>query len=118
MIYAIAGLCIGILIATFLPFSIPAIYTKYTSVAMLAALDTVFGGTRSALERRFDMSVFLIGFFSNSLLAVLLVVVGEYLGIDLYYVALITFGLRVFNNTASIRNLLIAEYRAHQKKLN
>lgn len=116
MIYAVLGLIFGAVLAAFFPFTIPAIYAKYTSVAMLAALDTVFGGIRSALERTFDLSVFLTGFFSNSLLAALLVLLGEYLGIDLYYVALITFGLRVFNNTASIRNLLIKAYRMRRSK--
>lgn len=116
MIYALGGFLLGIGIALVFPLSIPAIYAKYTSVALLAALDTVFGGVRSALDRQFDLSMFLTGFFSNSILAALLVFLGQNLGIDLYYVALITFGIRIFNNTASIRNLLIAAYRVKKSR--
>lgn len=115
MIYALGGFLVGVGIAFFIPYSIPIIYAKYTAVALLAALDTVFGGVRSALARKFDLSMFITGFFSNSILAAILVFFGEKVGIDLYYVALITFGIRIFNNTAAIRNLLISAYRA--KKL-
>lgn len=118
MIRAVSlGLAVGIAIAWFLPLSIPVTYSKYMSVALLAALDTAFGGSRAALEKQFDLSMFVTGFFSNSLLAALLVAMGDNVGIDLYYVALITFGIRIFNNTAAIRNLLIKSYR-EKKKMN
>ncbi len=91
MIYAIAGLIAGIMIGLFFPLTVPAVYAKYMSVALLAALDTVFGGIRAALERTFDLSMYVTGFFTNSLLAVLLVFIGNRLGIDLYYVALSLF---------------------------
>lgn len=113
MVYAISGLVVGIIIAYFIPISIPAIYAKYTSVALLAVLDTVFGGLRSVLEKQFDLPMFITGFFSNAILAAILVYLGDSLGIDLYYVALITFGIRIFNNTASIRNLLLGKYRGN-----
>lgn len=106
-LFTIGGLLIGILVGLYFPLAIPVIYSKYTSVALLAALDTVFGGTRAALERMFKVSIFVTGFFSNSLLAALLVFLGDRVGIDLYYVALITFGLRLFQNMATIRRLVL-----------
>ena len=108
-VYILAGFVVGIVVALSVPVSIPVAYAKYTSVALLAALDTVFGGTRAALERTFRTSMFLTGFFTNSLLAALLVYLGDLVGIDLYYVALITFGLRLFQNTAAIRRLLLSK---------
>lgn len=108
-IYIAIGLAIGIGIGIFSPVDLPIAYAKYTSVALLAALDSVFGGTRAALERMFDLSIFLVGFFSNSLLAALLVFLGNIVGIDLYYVALISFGLRLFSNTAAIRRILLSK---------
>lgn len=113
---ALIGLGVGALIAWFMPLTFPSIYGKYLSVALLASLDTVFGGIRASLERQFDLTKFIIGFSSNSVLAAVLVASGDALGIDLYYVALITFGIRIFNNTGQIRNLLIIAYR--RKKLN
>ena len=46
---------------------------------------------------------FVSGFVVNAVVAVLLTFVGDRLGLDLYLVALITFGLRIFQNVALIR---------------
>lgn len=103
MLLPIAGLIFGLLIGSFLPVSMPAEYAKYLSVALLAALDSVFGGLRAGAEKKFDNIVFITGFFTNTMMAAGLVYIGERIGIDLYYVALLTFGLRLFQNLAILR---------------
>jgi len=105
--WLLLGFAVGILIGLFLPFQIPIEYAKYLSVAFLAALDSILGGTRAGLEKRFDSSIFLVGFLSNAILAVFLTFIGDRLGIDLYLVALITFGVRIFNNLGFIRRDLL-----------
>lgn len=107
MALPIFGLLIGLLIGSFLPVSMPSEYAKYLSVALLASLDSVFGGLRAGSEQKFDNLVFMTGFFTNALLAAGLVYIGERIGIDLYYVALLTFGLRIFQNLAIIRHYLL-----------
>jgi small basic protein len=109
MILPIAGLIVGILIGTFSPVSIPQEYAKLFSVALLASLDSVFGGLRAAAEEKFDNTVFISGFFTNALLAAVLVYIGDRLGIDLYYVALLAFGLRIFQNLAIIRRYFLTK---------
>ncbi len=42
-IFAIIGLIVGVVVGWFTPLHIPASYANYTSVAVLAALDAVFG---------------------------------------------------------------------------
>ena len=106
-IFAIVGLIVGTTLGWLSPFHIPISYANYTSVAVLAALDAVFGGSRAALERTFDLSV--LGFFSNVVLAVILVYVGDLIGINLYYVALIGFGLHVFINVGAIRKIIMTK---------
>lgn len=100
----IFGLMIGLFIGTLLPVSMPVEYAKYLSVALLASLDSVFGGLRAGLDGKFDNLVFMTGFFTNALLAAGLVYIGERIGIDLNYVALLAFGLRIFQNLAIIRH--------------
>lgn len=107
MMLPIAGLVLGIVIGSLLPFNVPAEYAKFMSVALLASLDSVFGGLRSALEEKFDNTIFITGFFTNALLAAGLVFIGERLGIDLYYVASLAFGLRIFQNLAIIRRYFL-----------
>jgi len=107
MVAPLLGLAIGLIVGVLCPFSIPPEYAKLFTVALLAALDTVFGGLRAAAEEKFDNTVFITGFFSNAFLAALLVFVGDGLGIDLYYVALLAFGLRIFQNLAIIRRYFL-----------
>ena len=107
MFLPIAGLIIGIFIGLIFPISIPMQYAKFMSVALLASLDSVFGGLRAGAEEKFDNTVFITGFFTNALLAAGLVYIGERLGIDLYYVALLAFGLRIFQNLAMIRRYFL-----------
>ena len=112
MIYIVmVSLAIGLLIGSISPIVIPLAYTKLFSVALVAALDAAFGGLRSAISERFDKHVFVTGFFSNTLLAATLVFIGDRLGIDLYYVALLAFGFRIFKNLAVIRRYLLKDYR-------
>ena len=107
MMLPIVGVLIGIAIGVLFPLSMPVEYGKFMAVALLASLDSVFGGLRSALEEKFDNAVFISGFFVNALLAVVLVFVGDRLGIDLYYVASLAFGLRIFQNLAIIRRFFL-----------
>lgn len=103
----LVGLLFGLFLGTVFPFSVPAAYAKFLSVALLASLDSVFGGLRAGIEEKFDNTVFITGFFTNALLAAGLVYIGDRLGIDLYYVASLAFGLRVFQNLAIIRRYFL-----------
>lgn len=107
MLLPVAGLILGIIIGTVFPLSVPADYAKFLSVALLASLDSVFGGLRAGIEEKFDNTVFITGFFTNALLAAGLVYIGDRLGIDLYYVASLAFGLRIFQNLAIIRRYFL-----------
>ena len=107
MMLPIVGVLIGIAIGIMSPVSMPVEYGKFLAVALLASLDSVFGGLRAAVSEHFDNTVFITGFFTNALLAAFLVYVGDRLGIDLYYVALLAFGLRIFQNLAIIRRYFL-----------
>lgn len=107
MIIAICGLLLGLLLGAVFPFTIPVAYSKFLSVALLASLDSVFGGIRAAMDDNFDNTIFISGFFVNALLAAFLVFVGDHLSIDLYYVALLAFGMRIFQNLAIVRRYFL-----------
>ena len=107
MILPLIGLLVGIVIGIVFPFSIPPEYAKFLSVALLASLDSVFGGLRAGIEEKYDNTVFITGFFTNALMAAVLVYIGDRLNIDLYSVALLAFGLRIFQNLAIIRRYFL-----------
>lgn len=104
---AIFGLVLGVVIGLNVPVMLPQAYAKHMSVAALAALDSVFGGIRAAMEDHFDNRIFITGFFSNALLAAGLTFIGERLGIDLYLAAVVAFGVRLFQNLAIIRRHML-----------
>jgi small basic protein len=104
---ALISLAVGVVLGLNVPLVFPQAYAKYMSVAALAALDSVFGGIRSAMEDHFDNTIFITGFFSNALLAAGLAYFGERLGMDLYMAAIVAFGVRIFQNLAIIRRHLL-----------
>lgn len=110
MILAFAGLILGVALGFVCPMFIPAAYSKLFSAALLAALDSVFGGFRAVVDEKFDSTIFISGFFVNAMLAAMLVFLGDYLGMDMYYVALFVFGMRIFQNLAIIRRYLLKKY--------
>ena len=113
MIYiVIVSVLLGLVIGYSSPLVIPVAYSKIFSVALVAALDAAFGGLRAVVSERFDKRVFVTGFFSNTLLAAALVFIGDRLGIDLYYVALLAVGFRMFKNLAMLRRYLLRDYRS------
>ena len=111
----ILGVIVGLLIGVFIPYSLPAGYSIYVAVGILAALDTVFGGTVASLRGVFDIRLFLTGFFGNIVIAMALSFIGEQLGLPLYYAALFAFGNRLFNNFGVLRRLLIDKYSGKHK---
>ena len=88
-------------------FEIPQVYGNYLSIAVLAALDTLFGGIRAHLQQVYDDKVFVSGFFFNIALAAGLAFLGVHLGVDLYLAAIFAFGVRLFQNIAVIRRILL-----------
>ena len=104
----ILGMIIGILIGVFLiPVNIPQQYSTYMAVAILAALDSVFGGVAATMQKKFNMKIFVSGFFGNALLAAALAYIGDQLGIDIYLAAIFAFGNRLFLNFAIIRRYML-----------
>lgn len=105
--YPLIGLALGLLVGFYSPVSVPTVYAPYVSIAVLAALDTVFGGIRALGEDSFNAHIFVTGFFSNALMAGFLAYFGDRLGIPIYLAAIFAFGVRIFQNLAIIRREII-----------
>lgn len=82
----------------------------------LAALDTMVGGIRALLQQVYDDKVFISGFFFNIILAAGLAFLGVHIGVDLYLAAIFAFGVRLFQNIAVIRRLLLTKYENSRLK--
>ena len=103
IVIAIVCALLGAVIGLMSPVTIPIGYARYTAVALLAGLDSIFGAFKAQIAGTFEPRVFLSGLVTNSALAAALTFVGDKLGVDLSIAAIVAFGVRIFNNLASIR---------------
>ena len=80
----------------------------YLPIAVVAALDAVFGGLRAYLDGIFDDKVFVISFVSNVVIASGIVFLGDKLGVggQLSTGVIVVLGIRIFSNVAAIRRHL------------
>jgi small basic protein len=100
----IAGVAAGILVEP----TVPVALQPYLPIAVVAALDAVFGGLRAKLDGVFDDKQFVISFVSNVLVAAFIVFLGDKLGVggQLSTGVVVVLGVRIFGNVAAIRRHL------------
>ncbi len=111
MIYV--SIILGCLLGAIIGMNSPIIsytYSSYLAIAIVAALDSVFGGVASSVQKKFDLKIFLSGFFGNAILSMLLTYLGERLNVDIYLAAIIVFVGRMFVNLAIIRRHYIEKW--------
>lgn len=105
---AVLALLAGVLLGVYLDVTVPLGLAPYLPIAVVAALDAVFGGVRAKLDRIFDDKQFVISFISNVLVAALIVYLGDQLGVgtQLSTGVVVVLGVRIFGNVAAIRRHL------------
>ncbi len=111
----VLGCIIGALIGINAPI-IPYTYSGYLAIAIIAALDSVFGGIASTLKKNFDLRIFVSGFFGNAILSILLTYLGQRLNVDIYLAAIVVFVGRMFNNLAMIRRYYLDKFGKYREK--
>lgn len=140
MIWAFVGIVIGILVGVFSDFSIPPEWARYTAVAILAMVDSIFGAWRAELVTRFqyktdysfkgpgfkgkrdnyDPIIFISGLAFNTALAAAFTYLGDRLGLDIFIAVMVVFTWRIFMNLGVVRRIYFDKWRKRetQKKLD
>jgi len=109
----IGAILIGCVLGAIIGVNGPVIsysYSGYLAIAIVAALDSVFGGITSVVKGNFDLKIFISGFFGNAILAMLLTWLGVKLNVDIYLAAIVVFVGRMFTNFAIIRRYYIDKW--------
>ena len=109
LVAIILGCVIGALIGLFAPM-VSYTYSGYLAIAIIAALDSVFGGILATLKKNFNLTIFITGFFGNAILAILLTILGQKLNVDIYLAAIVVFVGRIFTNLAIIRRYYVYKF--------
>ena len=120
------AILIGCILGALIGMNAPMIsytYSSYLAIAVIAALDSVFGGINSVINKNFDLKIFVTGFFGNAVLAILLTILGQKLNVDIYLAAIVVFVGRMFINLAMIRRDYVDKWikkieEKREKKVN
>lgn len=112
----ILALIVGVLLGAVVSAQVPLAMAPYVSVAVLAGLDSICGGSRSYLEGKFQQDIFVSGFLFNILVAIFFVWLGIGIGMNLMLAAGIVFGMRIFTNLSLIRRLFLSRMAEQRKR--
>lgn len=106
---AILGLIAGVVLGLVFEPTLPLWLQPYLPIAIVAALDAIFGACRAYLEGIFSDKVFVTSFISNVVIAALIVFVGDQIGVgsQLSTGVVVVLGIRIFTNAAAIRRAII-----------
>lgn len=103
MYLVVLGLALGLIIGGFLRFDIPPELARYTAVAIVGILDSLFGAVRASIEKKYSTTIFMTGLLFNMIVAVLITFIGDKLNLDLYLAILVAFTIRIFANIGIIK---------------
>jgi small basic protein len=107
-VIALIGLLAGVVLGFLIQPDVPLGLEPYLPIAVVAALDAVFGALRAYLDGIFDDKVFVVSFLSNVVIAAGIVYLGDRLGVggQLSTGVIVVLGIRIFTNVAAIRRHL------------
>lgn len=114
------AILIGCILGAVIGMNAPMIsytYSSYLAIAIIAALDSVFGGITSVIKKNFDLKIFITGFFGNAILSILLTILGQKLNVDIYLAAIVVFVGRMFTNLAIIRRYYVDKWSNKVEKI-
>ena len=115
------AILIGCILGAIIGINAPVIsytYSSYLSIAIIAALVSVFGGIASVVKKQFDLKIFLSGFFGNAVLSMMLTYLGNKLNVDIHLAAIVVFVGRMFTNLAIIRRYYVEKLSKRFEKVS
>ncbi len=115
----IGAIIVGCIFGAIIGMNAPMIsytYSSYLAISIIAALDSVFGGITSVINKNFNLKIFVTGFFGNAILSILLTILGEKLNVDIYLAAIVVFVGRMFTNLGIIRRYYVDKWSKRFKK--
>ncbi|NBV90355.1 MAG: DUF1290 domain-containing protein [Actinobacteria bacterium] len=105
----VIGLIVGVILGLVLHPTVPLWLQPYLPIAVVAALDAVFGALRAVLDGIFNDRIFVISFLSNVVVAAVIVFLGDQLGVgsQMSTGVVVVLSMRIFANVAAIRRHLL-----------
>ena len=114
-VLALLGFAAGAAIGWFSDIYVSHSVSYYAVAVILAVSDSVLGAIKSYIDKAFKFKEFIIGSILNVFAVILFIFAGSKLGIDLYMVAEIVFGIKIFEKISKIRTLLLNKSQSCDK---
>lgn len=115
MIWALAGILVGIILGITFGFAIPIEYTKYSAILIVGVMDALFGAVKADITKDdYNITIFLTGLLFNIILALLITLMGEKMGLELYLAVAVVFIFRIFSNLGIVRRAVIKKLTKKQ----
>ncbi|HZK29234.1 MAG TPA: DUF1290 domain-containing protein [Clostridia bacterium] len=107
----IIGLLIGLLLGLFANVPIPSNLVPYLAVFTLVGLESLTGSYHAIQDKEFEPEKFLIEFFANITVAVLVTALGNQMKYDFSLVVSFIFAYRIFRNINFITRRFYLHYK-------
>ena len=107
---AVIAVVVGVFLGYYMPYNLTSEASPFMAIAIVAAMDSVFGGVTAHLNHKFDIKIFFVGMVSNAALATFMTFIGRKLGVDLSLAVVVVFGSRMFQNFVAMRYILMQKY--------
>ena len=108
MLWAFIGIVSGIILGLLINYPIPLELTKYSAVVIMGILDALFGAIRAEVTKdKFNAIIFITGLVFNIVLSIVITLLGEKLGLELYLAATFVFTFRIFSNVGITRRAVL-----------
>ena len=108
----IIGLLIGLLLGLFSNVPIPSNLVPYLAVFTVVGIESLTSSYRALQQDEFEPEKFLIEFFANIVLAVLLTALGNQIKFDFALVVAFIFAYKIFRNVSLISRQIYLLWKA------
>lgn len=108
----VLGLVIGLCAGAFLPLNLSFVDPKYASIITISAIDSIFIGFRSRINNSFNANLFIVEFFLNTIIAMVLISLGYIMNTDLFTALAIIFMARIFYNLSGLNHQLFSQNKS------
>ena len=105
MIQALIGIVLSNVISTL------TINSELTAILLIVSIDSIISILKDKLESTFNDKIVFINFIINLAASLLFLYFGNYIDLNLYYLALLALVLNIFKNLSMISKYLIKKYK-------
>lgn len=105
------GIIVGVVIGFLSPLNISLTNEKLLLILILVSFDVLFSSSNAKLLQQFDYLLFTNEFILNSILSVVLVYLGNIMGLDLFSVVALVLTLKIFYNLSKLTKTIVLKMK-------